>query len=466
MPTTHPTPDLPLRFHGGLAGTLAPFAVFLAGVIWLGLQGAPDERGFWPMLVAGLAVGLVLAKDRRGYADAVVDGMGRPIVMLMILAWLLAGVLGGLVRASGFVDALVWGAGELGVSGGGFAVAAFLICALVSTATGTSFGTLFVCAPLLYPAGADLGAVPVVLLGAILGGATFGDNISPVSDTTIASAATQNADLGGVVASRLRYALPAAAVAILAYSLLGGADGAASTAELVASPRGLPMLLAPALTLVLLLRKRHLVEGLLAGIAAALVLGLAFGLLEPGEIFYIDAERFGARGLVVEGLEKGVGASIFTLLLMALLGPLEASGVIEKLIEAAERHATTPRAAETWIFAATSAVVMLTTHSTVTILAMGELTRRTGERLGIDTYRRSNLLDVTVCTYPFLLPYCIPTILAASLTAGAENHGMPRLSAFDAGLWNFHSWALLVMILLAIATGYGRQAPEPSGDSA
>ena len=64
--------------------------------------------------------------------------------------------------------------------------------------------------PLIYPAGVGSGVQPAVLVGAILGGATFGDNISPVSDTTIASATTQDADLGGVVRSRMRYALPAA----------------------------------------------------------------------------------------------------------------------------------------------------------------------------------------------------------------------------------------------------------------
>ncbi len=86
----------------------------------------------------------------------------------------------------------------------------FLICCLVSTATGTSLGTMILCAPLLYPAAAGLGTDPVILMGAVIGGATFGDNISPVSDTTIASASTQGADIGGVVRSRLKYAFPAA----------------------------------------------------------------------------------------------------------------------------------------------------------------------------------------------------------------------------------------------------------------
>ena len=92
----------------------------------------------------------------------------------------------------------------------------------------------------------------------------------------------------------------------------------------------------------------------------------------------------------------------------------------------------------------------------VAILAVGKFTKEAGEAFGISAFRRANILDVTVCTYPFLLPFFIPTILAASTTAGYEAFGMPRLSAWTIGLHNAHSWALLVIVLVAIGTGWGR----------
>lgn len=452
-----------LEFRGGTAGALLPLLVFLAGVALLGLAGAPDERGFWPVLLGGIAVGLVLSRDPTAYAEAVLHGMSRPIVMLMVLAWLLAGVLGSVITASGFVGALVEVAVRAGVSGGGFVVTTFLIAAAVSTSTGTSLGTLIICVPLLYPAAGSLAADPMWLIGAILAGATFGDNISPVSDTTIASATTQEADIGGVVRSRLKYALPAALVAAIGFGVLGGAGGATATAGVdpasLTTPGSLTpllMLIPPALTVYLLFRRAHLVASLISGIVAGLALGLTMGLFGPFDVLHIDRDAFIARGIVLEGMERGVGISIFTLLLMGLVGGIEAAGLIDRLIERAERAAGTPSRAEWSIFGAVSAAVLLTTHSVVAILAVGRLARDVGPGLGISRYRRANILDVTVCTYPFLLPVFIPTILAASLTASGAEFGLARVSPLAAGLANLHSWGLLLILLAALASGRGR----------
>ncbi len=458
-----PSPP-PLTFHGGTAGTLAPFALFLAGVGWLGLAGAPDERGFWPVLVAALALGLLLARDRQRFGEAVVAGLAQPLVALMILAWLFAGVLSSLLGASGLVQGLVWLAGAAGLSGGAFVAGAFVLCSLVSTSTGTSFGTILICGPLLYPAGAAVGAAPLPLAGAILGGATFGDSISPISDTTIASAGTQGADIGGVVRSRLKYVLPAGLVAlVVALAIGGGTIGpGGETPPLSGSVRSLPMLVVPVVVIALLLARRHLVEGLLAGIVVAIAVGLATNLIAPAQLLHVEPGSVRATSLIIDGLERAVGVSIFTLLLVGLVATLEASRMLDRVVEAARRHATSARAAEAWIVAAVSGAVLLTTHSVAAMLAVGEFTRHTGERFGLSAYRRANLLDITVCTYPFLLPYFLPTILMAGASAAGEPLGLPRITPFEAGASNAYSWALLAITVFAVATGYGRREGQPA----
>ena len=495
------TTEHPLEFHGGLLGALAPFLVFLGGVATLAFLGAPSEKGFWPVLVAGLFVGMLLARDREAWANAVIEAMSQRVVMIMILAWLLAGALGSVLGASGLVDAMVWAASALGVHGGGYVVAAFLICCVVSTSTGTSLGTVIVTAPLIYPTGGALGADPVILMGAILGGATFGDNISPVSDTTIASAMSQGAEMSAVVRSRLKYAIPAALLSIVAYAALGGAaptdrqpsiveettvqnqqskinpnhgslaltkTGTLPTPPLPAaagSPKGLPMLIAPALVLFLLLRRRHLLEGLLAGLACACLVGVATGLLEPSQLMSVDASAYSAKGLLVEGIDRGIGVSVFTLLLMGIVGPVEASGLTNRAIRFAEQRTHSKASAERWTVASVSIAALLITHTTVAILTVGDFARRLGERFGIGPARRANLLDVMACSWPHVFPWFIPAILTAGTTLSGEPYGMPRLSSVQVGLANFHSLALLFMVLLAVFFGYGRRhddSPPPS----
>lgn len=446
----------PLRFHAGAFGVLAPFVVFLAGVIGLALSGAPDERGFWPVLLAAWAVGLALATDRTRYAEALVAGMAQPLVLLMIVAWLLAGVLSTLLGAAGFVQALAWAAGALSLTGGAYVSAAFVASALVATATGTSFGTILVCGPLLYPAGAGAGADATWLAGALLAGATFGDSISPLSDTTIASAGTQHTDIGGTVQTRLRYVLPAGLVSLLLYLVLGRGTATGAASALSASSAGWPLVIAPVVIIALLVRRRHLIEALMAGIVLTGAVSLALGLLTPDQLLRLDREQFVARSLVIDGLTKGLGVSVFTLLLVGLVRGLEDSGLLEETMGRLRDTPHTAGRAEGRIVALAMGAVLLTTHSVVALLTVGDYARRLGEASGVSGYRRANLLDLSVCTWPFLLPYFLPPILMAGTTASGEAVGWARLSPWAVGAANLYSWALLVVLLIVVATGAGR----------
>jgi Na+/H+ antiporter NhaC len=338
---------------------------------------------------------------------------------------------------------------------------------VVSTSTGTSFGTIMVAGPLLYPAGGPLGADPIMLMGAILAGSTWGDSISPVSDTSIASAGSQHTDVPGTVRSRVKYVIPAGAVALVATIVLSAMRspglGTAALADAGGSPRALPMLIVPVIVIALLARRRHLLEGLLAGIAAALALGLVLGLIDARQVMHIDRASFGARGLVIDGFARGVGVSVFTLLLMGLVGGLQRAGVLERLSTSRRPVAAERRRTEFWIAGLASAAVMLTTHSVVAMLSVGAPVRELGARAGIPAYRRANLLDMTVCTWPFLLPFFLPTILASGASASGAAQGMPRVSPLAVGMANTYAWALVLVIPLAIVTGYGRNdAPPPS----
>jgi Na+/H+ antiporter NhaC len=461
--TTNITPSI--RFYGGIAGALFPFIVFLGGVMAIALSGAPDERGFWPILILSLCVGLLLAKDRKNFCVSVIEGMSQPIVMIMITAWMLASIIGVLMSETGFVEALTWTAGQLHLGGMAFVIASFLICCIVSVSTGSSFGTILICAPLLFPAGGILGAHLATLAGAIIGGATFGDCIAPISDTTIASAVSQDADIIGTVRSRLKYVIPSAFVAVVFYALSAGLRSIPSQNNvpgLEGSPRGLPMLVVPVVIIVLLLRKKHLLHGLLVGLAGGVILGISLSLLPWNRLLALDLEQFSAQSFVIDGINRAVGISFFTILLMGLVSTLKASGLLNRLVDYSARRSRTLKNAETWISGAVGVAVLLTCHSIVAILTVGEYARETGEKIGLHRYRRANLLSLVVCTFPFILPYFIPVILMANTTSSGREYGIPPVSPLQTGLHNFISWALLAMVLFAVVSGFGRHSDEKS----
>ena len=113
----------------------------------------------------------------------------------------------------------------------------------------------------------------------------------------------------------------------------------------------------------MLLRQRHLVESLLAGIATGVAAGLASGSIEVCALLYIDADAFIARGVILEGMERGVGVSIFTVLLMGVVSGVEESGVVDDWVDRLRHRTPKPQRAEWWIFGAISGAVVLTTHS-------------------------------------------------------------------------------------------------------
>ena len=155
---------------------------------------------------------MVFAKDKGKYWDIVLEGLGQKLGMTAVLIWLIVGIYGAILKSGHIVEGLVWLSVQLHLQGAAFTVAAFIFSATFAVATGAAFGTIAAMGFILYPVGILLGASPAVLGGAIISGALFGDNIAPVSDTTIVSATGQtysnksgSADIGGAVKDRTKY---------------------------------------------------------------------------------------------------------------------------------------------------------------------------------------------------------------------------------------------------------------------
>jgi Na+/H+ antiporter NhaC len=192
------------------------------------------------------------------------------------------------------------------------------------------------------------------------------------------------------------------------------------------------------------------VHGLLFGLLFGTLLGVISGLLSFEQVISLDLENFAAKSFVIEGINRAVGLSVFTMLLMGLVATLKASGIMTKLVNFATLHTKTKKQAESWIISVMSAAVLFTTHSIVAILMVTDFSNKTGDKLGIPKIRRANLLSLVACIFPFVLPYFIPVILMANMTNTGQEFGVAQVSSLDVGLYNFMSWGLLIVTLMTI----------------
>ena len=211
-----------LEMYGGLFGGLIPLIVLVGGLVWLSVAERGGTKPFWACAWIALCVGIFFAKNKEEYCKAAMRGIGDRTGIVIVTAWLLAGVFGKLMAAGGLVQGLLWMGMTTGAQGGVFVVLVFLAAMLFALGTGTSTGTCIALSPVLYPAGYFLGADPAMLGLAILSGAAFGDNLAPISDTTIVSAYTQGAEMRDVVRSRFPLAISAASISAVVFLVFGG----------------------------------------------------------------------------------------------------------------------------------------------------------------------------------------------------------------------------------------------------
>ena len=450
-----------LEMYGGLWGGLIPLVVLVGGLIWLSVEERGGTKPFWACAWIALCVGLFFARDKAEYCRAAMRGIGDKTGIVIVTAWLLAGVFGKLMAAGGLVDGLLWMGMTTGAQGSVFVLLVFVAAMLFALGTGTSTGTCIALAPVLYPAGYFLGCDPAMLGLAILSGAAFGDNLAPISDTTIVSAYTQGAEMRDVVRSRFPLAMAAACVAGVVFLIFGGGGEVRALPEIRASlrPEGLVMLVALAVVVVSALRGRHIMESLIYGNVAAAILGVLVGTIKVSDIFRIPAEKGGSTGLIQAGIDNVVGAIIFAILILAVTQILIESGIMRRILDFAQSTlVSTVRQAELFIVGVTIlASIPISANAPAELLVGPGIVRPIGERFRLAAARRANLMDCAVCTIFFILPWHIAVAAwYGALYSAAETYGI-QAPPISAALYNPYSWTLLVVLIFSAVTGWNRR---------
>ena len=447
-----------IEFRFGKAGKLLPLLVAAAMIGWAAVSQS-NVNGYVLAFFAALVTGVIFAKDEKAYGEALVYGLSKPMFAVIVLAVILAAVSGRLISASGAVQTIAAYVVAAGFTGKLFVAATFLITCVLAFATGTSVGTYFVVIPILFPVGVMAGAAPEFMIGAIVSGAAFGDNLGPISDTTIASSATQHADLGTVVKTRTRYSLPAAAGAMILFLLFsktreGGAATQAAGGE--ANPVSLVMLAVPLVIIVLCMMRKHLITALSWGILAGIAVGLLFGIYRTEDLIAFPG-GFSVSGAVIDAISGTSGTVAMLVAVFSLLGVLECGGLFEDVKGLLERFAKKERSSEVTIVLSVGILSMVTGVISVAIVALGDLVNEIGERAGVNRYRRANLLDCTGCVFCFLAPWTVHCVIPAQLSAQfGEGFAVAPASV---PFVNFYSLCMLAVLAAALPTGYGSKPP-------
>ncbi|RUR03560.1 Na+/H+ antiporter NhaC family protein [Labedella endophytica] len=466
-----------LDFRIGIAGAFIAPGIFLAGVVaFFVVFGVFDMNALTASGLAGILVAGLFARSYSRFWEHIIAGVSSRNSVSLLLILLVVSMVAAMITQSDVAGGFVWLAGQIGIGGGLFAAVTFVLTCVISMSTGTSFGTMFTAFPIFYPAGVLLGADPVLLAGAILSGAIFGDNLAPISDSTIVSASTQRyrrregiAEIGGVVRSRAPYALVAAgisAILFLVFGLVlsgGGASGAVAGAD--GDPLSLVMVVPVVLLLGVAFWKRDIFLAATVGLLSGIVIGLVTGLMTPPDIISVG-EDGAPGGLLVAGVGDMLPLVGLAIVIFAIVGILQGAGVFDLVVDLVERseQSAGPVKSELvmGIGAATSAALFAGVNSP-SMLMFGPVADKLGAKAQLHPYRRANIMDGFTLGIGAVVPVASVFLLIASQLTQGYGEGVPVLSAFSIFTTSFYPLLLTAVMLVAVLTGWGRRFEGEGG---
>lgn len=464
-----------LEFRGGWGVSFIPVVIFLFFCILYFIVFKAFEMYALAMgAFVALMIGAIFVK-KGNYSlfwDSVYEGVKEAVPIAVLL--FVIGIFAQLIKSTNISAGFVWLADLLGVNGGLFTAFTFLTVCIISTATGSSIGTMFTCFPIFYPAGVLLGCNPAVLAGGLVSAAVFGDNLAPISDTTIISAGTQEytkreglADVGGCVSSRLKYSIAAGSISFIMFWVFGGGGTVGEGAEDILvnnmNPTTLVMLIPVAVMLIVAIRTRDIYKAITIGIILGTGIGLGFRLMTFQDI--ISVADGTPAGFLTDGIQGMMSTVTLVISVYGIMGVLNGAGTLDKITSGIlnSKLGKTVRGAELAMMLGISLTTLLFGGVTsASMTTFGKVQNEIGKRVGLHPYRRSNLLDgfanAIVLTVPFLSVF---VFIGALLTKGYDF--VEPLSLTEVGAGMFYCMILFLVLLFSVLTGWGRQYEGEGG---
>lgn len=423
----------------GGAVALLPIAVFL--ILYLGLGILFEyvmkiEMGFYriPIVVAFLAAILVACLQNRALSfdeklKLMAEGVGDPTIMTMILIFLTAGVFVGTVGRSSAESVAYF---MLSIIPARFAVAVlFVVACFVSTAMGTSCGTIALIVPIGIAVAEASGFDMALCIGSVMGGAMFGDNLSFISDTTIAACNTQGCEMRDKFRVNFWIACPAALATIfiiIALSMKADLSGSINNSY------SLIQLIPYVLVLVGGIAGVNVFVVLLVGIFSGSLIMLATGAVAPVDLL----SNMG------DGAAGSFETSMVAILVAAMCGLIREYGGFDALLAAIRKVFKGNRGGQLGMGLLVGLMDIATANNTVAIVMAGPIAKEMSVEYGISNKKAASILDTFGCIFQGILPYGAQMLyaLSAAVTLGYT------ISAFEIIPTLFYPFCLLISSLV------------------
>lgn len=375
----------------------------------------------------------------RKRVDTYSKGAGANNLMLMLWIYVLAGSFAASAKAMGAVDATV----NLALSilpASMILPGLFLAACFISVSIGTSVGTVVALVPIAAGLAHSMDANVGMMTAIIVGGAYFGDNLSFISDTTVVATQTQNCKMSDKFKVNSMIVVPAAVLVLIAYSVMGVGLQAPTHINEVEYMKVLPYLI----VLVTAIAGMNVMAVLTLGTLLCGAIGIGSHLLGASGCYDLFG-WFSAMGNGIIGMGELI---IIAMMAGGMLEIIRENGGIDFIINKITAHVNSKRGAELSIAALVSMVNICTANNTVAILTVGNISKKIGDRFGVDNRKAASILDTFSCMVQGLIPYGVQMLLAA---------GLANLSPMDILPYLYYPLAIGVAALLAILLRYPKR---------
>ena len=369
----------------------------------------------------------------RKRIDTYSRGAGANNLMLMLWIYVLAGAFAASAKAMGAVDATVNLALSL-LQASMILPGLFLAACFISLSIGTSVGTIVALVPIAAGLAHSVDANLALTVAIIVGGAYFGDNLSFISDTTVVATQTQGCQMSDKFRVNALIVIPAAIIILIIYGILGAGTKAPTHIDAVQYMKVLPYIV----VLVTAIAGMNVMAVLTLG---SILCGI-IGIIDGG---YDIFGWFSAMGNGVIGMGELI---IIAMMAGGMLEIIRENGGIDFIISKITAHVNSKRGAELSIAALVSMVNICTANNTVAILTVGNISKKIGDKFGVDNRKAASILDTFSCTIQGLIPYGVQMLLAA---------GLSGLSPLDIIPYLYYPMAIGLAALFAILFRYPRR---------